>query len=522
MKLRYLFLLFIFSTTFLFGQSNSPLNYGEMVKQTMKESWATVKPIGSDDNGVFYLLVPYSAVMSGLVVGNHDYFIGYVGHNGNLESIKPLQLLVDGEVAEYEFAEEIGDKILLFTTLHNKKLKTVSFYTFELNKKSITAEKPKKIIDLEFEEFKREFERASFKAELSRDKSKMLISYSLLNDESSILAFGYLVLNNQQIVESKWIGNLNMTDGIYQFDQFRISNKGAVSLLTRFYGNDKAFDENTKMKKSNLLSTTRSMQIKDNYEHRVVKFLAEGKTKIFRVANTDKFYVSLDLEYMPNDDIILIGFSSDNETTLPNSAVCLLMSASTGSIKETGLKPFGDQFSMPSNLSIKNNGLVAGEEQYINYRFVLSDIKFNSNGGYTLIGERNVLQTKKSNGSNYTVNHLDDLAVIDVDPKGQINNVFKIEKSQQVSGLDFFKSSYFYFTREDIKYFVFSNVGKSKIMESKIVTIDLDGKVSSEVLIKRGDADVVIAPKGGYFSKNRVYLYGMKNNRYSRWITKEF
>jgi hypothetical protein len=46
---------------------------GQMVKQTMKESWADIEPLGQDEQGLYYLAIPWGEVISGPVAGDADY-----------------------------------------------------------------------------------------------------------------------------------------------------------------------------------------------------------------------------------------------------------------------------------------------------------------------------------------------------------------------------------------------------------------------------------------------------------------
>jgi hypothetical protein len=516
--------LVVFFTLFIFGISafaqTAAIRMGQMVKQTMKESWATIDPIGQDEQGVYYIMLPYSAVIAGPVLGDKDYYISLVNEQAELVKKTPVNFLVDGKESQYEFTQELNGKILIFTSVEDKKLKSVSFYTHELDKKSLQLTKPKKVVELSFAEVKRKYERANFTSELSRDKSKMLVSYTLLDDENAILTFGYVVLDASLKEMYKWNGTLDMSDGVYLFDQFRISNKGEVYLLTRYFKNSKALDKNTSMKKTNILSTTRSMEIENNYEHRVVSFSGKGETKIIQIQNKEKFYATLDIEVIPDGNVILIGFYSPPTTTLPNGAVCLKINPKTGAVTETGAKEFGDEYKMPSDISIKNNGLVAGDDQYLNYRFILSDIHFNKKGGYTLIGERNVTQTKRTGNTFYTVNHLDDLAVVDVTATGAVKAVYKVNKSQQAADLELFNASYFYTEHNNNKYFAFANMGKSNFRESVLVKITPEGKQTRETMFTTKDSEVTILPKDcEVYKGQKLIVYGQKNGRYVRWLS---
>lgn len=485
----------------------------------MKEAWADLEPLGKDEQGIYYLALPYSQVMSGPMAADGDFYLFLVNDAAERVKTSTANFTVDGKPSNFEFTEEIDGKVMVFTSVENKKERKISFYALELDKKNLQLANPKKVVELSFAHLKKEYERASFKSESSRDKSKLLISYSLVDDENMMLTFGYVVVNSSMKEVFKWSGGLDMSDGVYLFDQFRISNKGEVYLQTRFFANEKAHDKNVKMKKTNVLSTTRSMEYQKNYEHRIVKF-ENNSTKVISIPNNQRFYDALDLEIAPDGNLLLIGFYSPlEEELMPIGAASLKVNSKTGAIQES-TKEFGNAFEMPSDITIKNNGLSAGKDQYLKYRFILSDIHLNKNGGYTLIGERNVTQTKRAQNVIYTVNHLDDLAIVDVNKAGAVTGVHKVEKSQQAESLQIFNASYFYTEHNNKKYLAFANMGKGSLKESILVTLTPDGKQSREVMFTTKDAEVTIRPKDCELHNGKLVMYANKNNRYARWVGK--
>jgi hypothetical protein len=519
--LRFITLSCIITTLSLSSSAQSNLDIGQFVKQTMRESWADVEPLGQDDQGVYYLMIPYSEVIAGPVAGDKSFYFAHISEKGELVQKKEVIFEIDGKESDYEFTQEVNGKIMVFTSVEEKKSRTVTFYAHQLERKNLSLSAPKKVVQLSFEKLKRDYERAIFKSELSRDKSKMLISYSLINDKSEMLTFGYVVLDASLKQIFAWDGNLDMSDGIYLFDQFRISDKGEVYLLTRFFDQKKDYTKGAKLKKSNFVSSTRSMEYKANYDHRIVKFESNGSTKIIPIPAGKLFYNALDLAIAPDGNIVLIGFTADNEDNIPNGVVCLKVNVKTGVVTETGSKDLGAEFEMPSDITIKNNGLTAGKDQYLSFRFILSDIRYSKSGGYTLIGERNVTQTKRNGQVFYTVNHLDDLAVVEVSATGAIAKVHKVNKSQQAVDMEIFEASYFYAEHNGNKYIAFANLGKPNLHENILVKITPDGKQTREVMYSTKDAEVTIRPKDCMlFKGNKLMMYTAKNNRYVRWISK--
>lgn len=120
------------------------------------------------------------------------------------------------------------------------------------------------------------------------------------------------------------------------------------------------------------------------------------------------------------------------------------------------------------------------------------------------------------------MNHLDDLAVVDVAASGAITAVNKIEKSQQAADMDIFKASYFYTEHAGVRYFAFANLGKGSYEENVLVKLAADGKQTREVISTTKDAEITIRPKDCLvWQGKKMLLYGNKNNRYVRWLSRE-
>ncbi|HEY3429206.1 MAG TPA: hypothetical protein VGK39_00935, partial [Cyclobacteriaceae bacterium] len=110
------FILFIVSSFSSLAQTQPNVQLGTMVKQTMKESWADIEPIGQDDQGVYYVMFPYSAVIAGPVIGDSDYYISLVNDKGELVKKQAINFLIDGKESRYEFTKELNGKLLIFTS----------------------------------------------------------------------------------------------------------------------------------------------------------------------------------------------------------------------------------------------------------------------------------------------------------------------------------------------------------------------------------------------------------------------
>jgi hypothetical protein len=95
-----------------------------------------------------------------------------------------------------------------------------------------------------------------------------------------------------------------------------------------------------------------------------------------------------------------------------------------------------------------------------------------------------------------------------------------VDKSQQAQDIQLFNASYFYTEHNNNKYLAFANLGKSSSHESVLVKVTPEGKQTREVMFTTKDSEVTIKPKDCEVHKGKLVMYGNKNNRYVRWVSK--
>lgn len=522
---RYLqiFILSIIVTQ-LYGQVDVK---GPMIKMTMSSAWADLDPIGEDGAFVYYIHWPYGEVMSGPVLGDSDFYLGKVNKKSmELEKTEVLDLTYEDSELAFEFAAQWGSDIYIFSSFQNSEQKKTYLFAQSVNTSSLTLNDDlKKIGEVDFSG-ESKYKKASFDYEFSLDSSRVLMTHSLLDKDGSLLRFGYEVYDKDFNQLDQWTGNLAMADGIYLFDQFRISDRGEVYLLTRYFPDRKTYKKSTDMDKDGFLTGSHSVEYEANYEIRVVRFNKE-ETSIIPVALADQFLTTVDMGFKDNH-VILIGFYSPVGSTLPEGAAFIELD-SNGKAVKMNKTSFGDSFKEPSDTQNKSNGIL-GNVQYDNYRFVLDDIHYKSDGGFVLTGERTVVQTKTQNSGGTitvtTVYHTDDIAVIDISVDGDIK-VHKIEKNQQTTGLGYLYSSYFLAEVDgNIKILLTSlgkgNVtmlGKLKDTKAELISINKSGTIDRQELFNSDDDRITLRAKDCHLSsEGNFVIYGHENNRYARFM----
>ena len=503
---------------------------GPMIRMTTSAAWADLDPIGEDGTYVYYIHIPYGEVMSGPVLGDSDYYLGKVNKKSmELDKTEVLDLSYGDSELTFEFAARWGSEIYIFSSFQNSEQKKTYLFVQSVNTSSLTLNDDlKKIGEVDFSG-ESKYKNASFDYEFSLDSSRVLMTHSLLDKEGSMLRFGYEVYDKDFNQLDQWTGNLAMADGIYLFDQFRISNDGEVFLLTRYYPDKKTYRKSTDMDKDGFLTGSHSVEYEANYEIRVVRFNKEQQeTSIIPIELAGQFLTTVDIGLKDNH-VILIGFYSPVGSTLPEGAAFIELNPN-GKVLKMDKKIFGDLFKEPSDTQNKSNGIL-GNVQYDNYRFVLDDIYYKSDGGLILAGERTVVQTKTQNSGGTvtvtTVYHTDDLAIIDVSPDGDIQGVHKIEKNQQTTGLGYLYSSFFIAEVDGEIHILLTSLGKSNVTmlgklrgtQAELISIGKTGTIGRQEIFNSDDHRITLRAQDCYFTnEGEVVIYGHENNRFARFM----
>ena len=66
-----------------------------------------------------------------------------MNNEAELTKQNPVNFEVERKMSQYEFTEEINGKIIVFTSIENKKDRSISFYALEVNKANLHLSNPK-------------------------------------------------------------------------------------------------------------------------------------------------------------------------------------------------------------------------------------------------------------------------------------------------------------------------------------------------------------------------------------------
>lgn len=494
-------------------------------KMSMKSGWAEIDAIGHDAKGHYYLLYPFSKVYSGNYVGSKAAYIGMASPTDmKLARFEKLELTFEKNELELEFGFDIGGVSYVFSSFQNNKQQKTFLFAHVVDRTNLIVKgNPIPVAEIDFSSFSK-YKRASFSYRLSPDRSKVLFTHNLLDKDGSLLASGHTVVNQQLKALDRSSGMEFDEVGVYQFQDYFLSNSGTVFLLTKYFDKNKDYRTNIKLKKQAVLSSTRFWEEEANFDYKIIKMGKGGSVqKTLTLALPAAFITQVDIATKDDGGLICLGFYSDNEDAIPDGAFSQDVNNQM-TVISTDRKSLDDKFVQPLkyvNDTYKGRGLFDKKDDLSNYRFTLKRIIKKQNGGYTLAAERNATLTRTVNNgktiSTFNVYHTDDIVLLDVTGKGKINWIKQIEKSQETSGMVTLFASFGFeehnnnlilfftdFTQENLKGF-----GKVVDTESVMVIVKPDGTLNKQVIFKAATDELTIkAEKTAKVSNGNFVLYG--------------
>ena len=517
--------LFLFLITLgIQGFSQTPeVIKGSPYKTSIKDGWGDISPLGCEGIDTYYLLLPLSEVYNGAYIGSKDTFVGRVNKDMELEKVEKLSLEYDGKALNLEFAIELGNISYIFSSFQNNNLKKSFLFAQKLDRKTMVAGTPIPVAEIDYSG-ENKYKTSSFSYKLSPDSSRVLFTHNLLDNDGSLLSFGYTVTDRTLKMVDQVLNIELAGDGIYSFQDFYLNNTGQVYLLTKFFNEKKDYRKNVQLKKQGALSSTRSHEVETNYDFKVLKFSkSSSRPQSLTLDLKEAFITSLHLRPKNDGGLMCIGFYSDNGDAIPDGVFTQDVNK-LFTVISTDKQSLAGQFDQPSkyvNETYKGNGIFGKKDDVTNYRFVLKDIIQKKSGGYVLAAERNTTLTKTQNSgghiSTFNVYHTDDIVLADVSSTGKINWTKQVEKAQETTGFSTLYASFslqehnenilLFFT--DLASANFKLFGKVVKTESVMVRVDPNGNQTKEVLFNAAEDAITMKAANTYKTPDGAYiLYG--------------
>ncbi len=472
--------------------------------------------IGSDESGIY--------VIKKMFKGNSPLLIERYNHKMILEKSLPTKIGGKKDERSYEYGAQIDGKLFLFTTMLDRKSKTILLFMQHIDSKTLKpSDKLTKVGTIGYS-IGSKVNSGSFTYQISADEKRILIYYSLPTKKGENKKFFYHMYdsNLNKLWEKKIA--LSYQQELIEVVDIEISKNGDLFLLSRIFQNE----------------VTDEIKGRPNYHYQISAYSNNGNTiKQYPIFLGDRFITDMKIVLNDNGDIICGGFYSDSGTMSINGSYFLKINLESKEIISINFKEFGLDVitqNMTDKQKQKAKRREARGKDIEFFQYDLNDIVLLENGGAILIGEQyffRVATYNDSQGNLRTTSHYfyNDIIVTSINARDQISWTERIAKRQHTINDGGFYSSYSLLIANDQLNFIFNDninnlvtskitIGKakgavyvfsrnSKTSTAALVQIDSDGRQVKEALFNAKDTEILICPKvSEKISNKEMVIYG--------------
>lgn len=510
-KLLLLFILTLSQLSYAQKPTNKvDITFGQEERVSKKINLGGI--IAEDETGIYVL--KYKSY-SKLIIEHYN-------NKMNLIKSEELELVQGKKELNYEGIQYINNKLYVFSSFRNKKIKKNFMFCQEISKNSLTlVGQLKNLSEISYEGHKRYS--GHFDFETSNDDSKILVYNFLPSKKGEDQKALYQVFDDNFNLLWKKKTTISKIGLLHFVNDYELDNDGNVHILGTVY-KDK-FKE------------TRHGEI--NYFYQVRSLYNNGtEEKTYKVALKNKYITEMQLAVNDNGNFVCAGFYSDQGTYSIKGSYFMTVDAKTQKILSQSTKEFSLNFitqNMTEREVKKTKKKVKKGKNIELYKYALDDIILKEDGGAMLIGEQYYMRVvthtyTDSNGNTRTTTtyhyYYNDIIAINMNKDGQITWAKKIPKYQHTTNDGGFYSSYNLSVVNDKVYFIFNDhpdnfylkpgdhyrtYSRGKRCVLTLVELDQNGKTSREAIFAADEAEIYTRPKVcRQISDNEVILFGRK------------
>lgn len=440
----------------------------------------------------------------------------------NLIKSEELELKQGKKHLAFEGIQYINNKLYVFSSFRNKKLKKNFMFCQEISKNTLNlVGSIKNLSEISYEGYKRYS--GHFDYETSNDDSKILIYNFLPSKKGEPQKALYQVFDDNFNLLWKKKTTISKPGLLHIVQDYELDNNGNVHILGTVY-KDK-------------IKETRHGEI--NYFYQIRSLYNNGKEeRTYKVALKNKYITEMQLAVNDNGNFICAGFYSDQGTYSIKGSYFMTVDAKTQNIISQSTKDFSLNFitqNMTERQVKKTKKKIKKGKNIELYQYDLDELVLKDDGGAILIGEQYYVRvvtttSTDANGNTRTTTtyhyYYNDIIAINMDKNGQITWAKKIPKYQHSVNDGGFYSSYNLSVVNNKLYFIFNDhpdnfflkegghyrsYSRGKRCVLTLVELDQNGKTTREALFAADQAEIYTRPKVcRQINDNEVILFGRK------------
>lgn len=450
----------------------------------------------------------------------------FTKYDDNMKLLRQNELLLKYENKNmyYQMSLILNNNLMMFTSYDDSKAKKYLLFSQTVDKKNLTPQGDyKRIAEIDYSNHSR-WNMGSYSYDIASEKEFLLVYYDLPYEKNSNERYGLIMYDKN--LNMLWNNEVALPykDKECFIVSFMADNNGGAHLLCRI----KKEKEQRKNEK-------------DNYEYHILSYMNNGKDfKEIVISPQDKVINEIKIGFNKQNNIICAGFYSDQSSSGIKGACFMMIDPASGRVIYENYKEVASEvLTLDVTDKEKAEKIKAKAEKKARelYNYSLDHLILREDGGAVLIAEKFYITTytyttMNANGSTSTrtvyVYHYDDIIVVNIDPQRKIDWIKKISKYQQSENDGGFYLSYVLGVVKDKLYFVYNSnqkevmnqdvpgsiKGSSRELRERVIAIceiDMEGKETTEVLMRGKDLDVYIRPKScQQITDNELILYGLR------------
>jgi len=483
------------------------LKSGEPINLKGSDFVNDVRELGMINGYAYFLFLPFQRTSPNeLIFFNQSPFIYKIDLKNNIVKKTELELKADKKDLQFEGVMKLKDKLFVFSSYQNTKEK--KHYLFVQNFNPANCElinNAKYIAELDYSGYSK-FESTAFNMVSSPDSTKVLIFYSLLTKKNVELRSGINIYDSN--INLLWKNDNvtgEFTKGIFEFQQFKIDNKGTVYLLGQHFDDKSNYFDFAQFRSRGFLSNDTYFTDMPNYTFGIYRY-TENQTKPehFPLTIPQKFIRSLNFSLQENDTIFCTGMYSETGKISVKGSFCFDLNLESKTMSKPNTFEINSELLTrdldPDELkrfkrSIDNN------QEWDPYSYSLSEIKTRQNGEKYFIAEQHIEGIRESSSGNGRAAQIsierilinNDLFVVSLNTDNTFKRIDKITKRQFCLNDDKY-NSYAVIEKNNALYFLYTVFEQKKALlfnfkigDSYLTRLDMKGNQIKNVFKHKDD-----------------------------------
>lgn len=501
----------------------------DVFRDDVKERSVGLKSIGSVNGYAYILYQPVTAIYSGPVIGGGKmmHYIGKFDKDVKLIKKTKLNLEQNGKAVDFEGVQIIKNKLFVFFSFQNETNKKHYLFSRTVNTETLELEDDTKMIaELDYSGISK-YKKTLVQYEVSKDESKIMFFYTVLNNKNEPLRFTVHVLDNN--LNLIWSSNVSpkFEEGVFNYRQFRVDNNGDVYLLGTHFTDKKNYYDLAKFGTYGFFSQDTYFTDVPNFTYQLYKLSNKGGKEEYKDITLDsKFIRSMNFTVL-NGKAHFVGIFSNPQTISARGAFSFKFDITSGKKTEESSQNFSTElleegFSESELRRFKRS--IDDKSEYDPFDYIINDIKTLRDGTKYYTAEQFITGTKKERSGNQVVYSsiylYNDIFVIRLNANNSIERIEKISKRQYSLNTSRY-NSFMDFEKDGSLYFIYNTIKKkdnmfknAEVGDTYISKITKNSNVVKVYNTPESDKVPLIMPVTKVELPNHSILYGMMSSNF--------